>query len=127
MLETITFDIDPGIKVISCDGRFTMGTQLRQAESAIDSLIQNGARKLVIDLTDTELVDSSGLGVLIHVFAEMEQLGGAMRVAGANDRVANLIQITHLDGILTLDPDLRTSVEILKQAARTHSRQRESG
>ena len=68
MLETITFDIDPGIKVISCDGRFTMGTQLRQAESAIDSLIQNGARKLVIDLTDTELVDREfGHGTSPHM------------------------------------------------------------
>jgi hypothetical protein len=62
----------------------------------------------------------------MHVFAEMEQLGGAMRVAGANSRIGNLFQITHTNGILLLDPDLMTSVKFLKEAASTHAQQRNS-
>src|SRR5271165_5557109 len=115
MLETEVFDIEPDITVVSCAGRFTLGTQLRLTESMINTLIQKGTRKLVLDLTHTELVDSAGLGVLMHLFAELEQLGGLMRVAGANSRVTNLFQITHTNGILTLDPDLMTSVKSLKQ------------
>ena len=76
MLETEVFDIEPDITVVSCAGRFTLGTQLRLTESMINTLIQKGSRKLVVDLTHTELVDSAGLGVLMHVFGEMEQLGG---------------------------------------------------
>ncbi len=117
MLETEVFDIEPDITVVSCAGRFTLGTQLRLTESMINTLIQKGARKLVVDLTHTEIVDSAGLGVLMHVFGELEQLGGTMRVAGANDRVANLFQVTHTNGILTLDPDLMTSVKKLKDSA----------
>src|SRR5450432_264609 len=79
MLETEVFDIEPDITVISCAGRFTLGTQLRLTESMINTLIQKGARKLVIDLTHTELVDSAGLGILMHLFGEMEQLGGSLR------------------------------------------------
>ena len=90
MLETEVFDIEPDITVVSCAGRFTLGTQLRLTESMVNTLIQKGARKLVVDLTHTEIVDSAGLGVLMHVFGELEQIGGTMRVAGANDRVANL-------------------------------------
>ena len=116
MLETEVFDIEPDITVVSCAGRFTLGTQLRLTESMINTLIQKGARKLVIDLTHTEIVDSAGLGVLMHVFGEMEQLGGTMRVAGANERVANLFHVTHTNGILALDPDLMTSVKNLKDS-----------
>jgi anti-anti-sigma factor len=123
MLETEVFDIEPDITVISCAGRFTLGTQLRLTESMINTLIQKGARKLVVDLTHTEQVDSAGLGVLMHVFGEIEQLGGSMRVAGANDRVSNLFQITHTNGILALDPDLMTSVKTLKNGAGTTPRQ----
>src|SRR5664279_2479977 len=50
MLETEVFDIDPDITVVSCAGRFTLGTQLRLTESMINTLIQKGTRKLVIDL-----------------------------------------------------------------------------
>ena len=71
-------------------------------------------RKLVVDLTHTEIVDSAGLGVLMHIFGEMEQLGGEMRVAGANQRVAKMFHVTHTDGILVLDPDLMASVKNLK-------------
>jgi anti-sigma B factor antagonist len=117
MLETEVFDIEPDITVVSCAGRFTLGTQLRLTESMINTLIQKGARKLVVDLTHTEIVDSAGLGMLMHVFGELEQIGGTMRVAGANDRVANLFALTHTNGILTLDRDLMTSVKKLKDSA----------
>ena len=121
MLETEVFDIEPDITVVSCAGRFTLGTQLRLTESMINTLIQKGARKLVIDLTHTELVDSAGLGILMHVFGEMEQLGGSLRVAGSNERVANLFQITHTNGILALDPDLMTSVKKLQESPATQA------
>ena len=121
MLETEVFDIEPDITVISCAGRFTLGTQLRLTESMINTLIQKGARKLVIDLTHTEIVDSAGLGILMHVFGEMEQLGGALRVAGANDRVSNLFHITHTNGILALDPDLMSSVKKLQASPATQT------
>jgi anti-sigma B factor antagonist len=126
MLETEVFDIEPNITVVSCSGRFTLGTQLRLTESMINTLIQNGARKLVVDLTHTEIVDSAGLGVLMHIFAEMEQLGGIMRVAGANGRVSNLFQITHTNGILALDLDLMSSIKKLQEATGTQAQQRNS-
>jgi anti-sigma B factor antagonist len=126
MLETEVFDIEPDITVISCAGRFTLGTQLRLTESMINTLIQKGSRKLVVDLTHTEIVDSAGLGVLMHIFGEMEQLGGVLRLAGANDRVSNLFQITHTNGILALDADLMTSVKKLKESNGTEAQQRDS-
>jgi len=114
MLETEVFEIDPDITVVSCAGRFTLGTQLRLTESMINTLLRKGVRKLVIDLTHTEVVDSAGLGVLMHLYGEVEQLGGMMRVAGANQHVANLFRITHTDGILSLDRDLMSSVKEMK-------------
>jgi len=117
MLETEVFEIDPDITVVSCAGRFTLGTQLRLTESMINTLLQKGVRKLVIDLTHTEIVDSAGLGVLMHLYGEVEQLGGRMRVAGANPHVGNLFRITHTDAILRLDPDLMSSVKEMKSLA----------
>lgn len=111
MLETEVFEIEPDITVVSCAGRFTLGTQLKLTESMIHGLIQKGVRKLVIDLTHTEIVDSAGLGLLMHVFGELEQAGGMLRIAGATERVANVFQVTHTNAILALDADLMTSVK----------------
>lgn len=114
MLETEVFEIEPDITVVSCAGKFTLGTQLRLTESMINSLIQKGARKLIIDLTHAEIVDSAGLGVLMHLFGELEQVGGTLRVAGANERVTNMFQVTHTNGILAIDKDLMSSVKVFK-------------
>jgi anti-sigma B factor antagonist len=114
MLETEIFQIDPDITGVSCAGRFTMGTRLSQAEAMLNSLIWEGTRKLVLDLTHVEFVDSAGLGVIMHVFGELEQLGGRMRVAGASGQALRLFQITHTEPILAIDPDLVTSVKKLQ-------------
>jgi anti-sigma B factor antagonist len=114
MLETEVFQIEPDITGVSCAGRFTMGTRLSETEALLNSLIWEGSRKLVIDLTHVEFVDSAGLGVIMHVFGELEQLGGKMRVAGPSGQALRLFRITHTGPILSVDPDLVTSVKKLQ-------------
>lgn len=115
MLETEIFRVEPDVVVLSCSGRFTMGTRLSETEALSNTLIDEGVRKLVLDLTHTVLVDSAGLGVIIHMFAVLEQHGGYLRVAGANERVRNLLNITHTNTILQIDSDVETSVAWLQE------------
>jgi anti-sigma B factor antagonist len=110
MLETEVFTFEPDITGISCAGRFTLGNRLSEMEGLVHSLIADGVRKLVLDLTHVEFVDSAGLGVIMRAFGEIEQAGGQLRIAGAGEQVQRLFNITHTGAILTLDPDLVTSV-----------------
>jgi len=121
MLETELFRLEPDISVLACSGRFTMGTRLKQTEAMSDSLIADGTRKLVLDLTHTELVDSAGLGVIMHMAAHLEQVGGKLRICGANERIRHLLQITHTDMILNCDQDLETSVSRLGGDSQTRT------
>lgn len=113
MLETELFRLEPGITVLACAGRFTLGTRLKETEALTDSLVAEGTRKLVLDLTHTETVDSAGLGVIMHMSAQLEQTGGAFRICGANERIRNLLSITHTDSLLPHDADLESSVKNL--------------
>ena len=114
MLATEVFQFEPDITGVSCAGRFTLGTRLSETEALFNSLIRQGARKLVLDLTHVEFVDSAGLGIIMRLFGEIEQRRGHFRVAGANDQVNRLFEITHTKAILAVDPDLVTSVKKLQ-------------
>ena len=114
MLETEVFRFEPDITGISCAGRFTMGTRLSETEGLINSLIAKGVRKLVLDLTHVEVVDSAGLGIIMHASGGIQQLGGQLRISGANEQVQRLFHTTHTGTILALDPDLVTSVKKLQ-------------
>lgn len=114
MLETEVFHFEPDITGVSCAGRFTLGTRLSETEMLINALIRQGTRKLVLDLTHVEFVDSAGLGIIMRIFAEIEQHGGQFRIAGAKEQVRRLFEITHTRSILTVDPDLATAVRGLQ-------------
>jgi anti-sigma B factor antagonist len=114
ILETEVFKFEPDITAISCSGRFTLGNRLSEFEGLVNSLLEEGVRKLVVDLAQVEFVDSAGLGVIMRLFGEIEQLGGKLRISGANDQVQRLFNITHTGTILSLDADLVTSVQKLQ-------------
>ena len=116
MLETEVFQFEPDITGVSCAGRFTLGTRLSETETLLNSLIEQGARKLVLDLTHVEFVDSAGLGIIMRIFGEIGQRGGQLRIAGAHEQVRRLFDITHTTAILAVDPDLVTSVKKLQQS-----------
>lgn len=114
MLETEVFKFEPDITGICCAGRFTLGNRLSELEGLVNSLIDEGVRKLALDLTHVEFVDSAGLGVIMHISGEMEQKGGHLRISGGNEQVHRLFDITHTGKILAIDPDLVTSVRKLQ-------------
>jgi len=114
MLETEVFKFEPDVTGISCSGRFILGNRLSEMEGLMNSLLEDGVRKLVLDLTHVEFVDSAGLGVIMRASGEIEQLGGKLRISGANEQVRRLFHITHTGTILALDPDLVTSVKKLQ-------------
>ena len=119
ILETEVFKFEPDITGITCAGRFTLGNRLRELEGLVNSLLEEGVRKMVLDLTHVEFVDSAGLGVIMHISGEIEQKGGHLRIAGGNEQTHRLFEITHTGKILALDPDLVTSVRKLQDDAAT--------
>ena len=107
--ETKTRRVEPDITIFEISGRLNLGNLLQSAENAIRSLIDGGARKLVIDLTGLTAIDSSGIGMLISSAGHMDQLGGQLRVAGAQSTVAKVLETVHMDRIIPLDADLTRS------------------
>jgi len=69
------------------------------------ALASEGHKKIVVDLSDVEVIDSSCLGALIDGLKEVHKSGGDLHIAGLNDQVASIVQLSKLDGILkVVDP-----------------------
>lgn len=112
--ETKTHRVEPDITVFEISGRLNLGNLLQSVESAIRGLIDGGARKLVIDLTGLNSIDSSGIGMLVSLGGQMDQLGGRMRVAGSQASVAKVFEMVHMERIVPLDPDLASACASLR-------------
>jgi anti-sigma B factor antagonist len=104
--ETRTHTIEPDITVFEIAGRLNLGNLLMSVENAIRGLIDAGTRKLVIDLTGLNAIDSAGIGMLVGCGGYMEDKGGKMRLAGSQGPVAKVFAMVHMERIVPLDADL---------------------
>jgi anti-anti-sigma factor len=54
-------------------------------------------KELIIDLSDVEFCDSSGLSALLIAERKMRENGGMVKLIGVHKKVLSLIKISHLD------------------------------
>lgn len=85
--------------VIRPQGRLTMVTAPELRSHVLMAIEQHRVR-VVIDLSETEFMDSSGLGALIAGLKVTRQAGGDLRIACMGPQVATIIQLANLDRIL---------------------------
>ena len=60
-------------------------------------LCKRQQKELVIDLSDVEFCDSSGLSALLIAERKMRENGGTVKLVGVQKKVLSLIKISHLD------------------------------
>ena len=102
--------VEPNLTVVELSGHLNLGNELMTLESAVKRLIQDGARKLVIDVAKLDYIDSAGIGMLVGCNGQMDRAGGKMRVAGAHGTVAKTFEVVHMDRIMPLDADLEAAL-----------------
>jgi len=62
----------------------------------VQSLLQQGLRKLLLDLGNVSYVDSAGLGQLVQVYATTNHLGGKLKLLRVTKRLQDLLVLTKL-------------------------------
>jgi anti-sigma B factor antagonist len=104
MLKIQNRDVQPDIVVVEIAGRITLGTESKQLEWALESLIAEGRRKVIFELSNVTNVDSTGIGIIVMSAGRMKKAGGELRVAGASAHVEDVLKMTNVDQIVVLHP-----------------------
>ncbi len=59
--------------------------------------------EVVMDMTNSEIIDSIGISFLIHMFKELEDKGMTMRFKGTSEELLGLFQIMRLDEVFKFE------------------------
>ncbi|WP_096438485.1 STAS domain-containing protein [Alteribacter populi] len=70
-------------------------------------LAEESGRKIIVDLSSVNYIDSTGLGVFIGALKATDQSGSTLTITGVNDRVERLFTITGLDEVIDIELDER--------------------
>ncbi len=98
------------VMLAQLNGRMGFGKDLQRVKTELASLAGEAKMILVLDLANVAYADSSGLGALLYVDGVAQQAGSALRVAATTPRLLDLLKMTHTDKVLTLDPDVASSL-----------------
>jgi len=86
---------DVAIVAISGDITLSKGGDVLLKDK-IQSLLQQGHRKIVLDMGNVSYVDSAGLGQLVQVYATTSHLGGSLKLLNLTKRLRDLLVLTKL-------------------------------
>jgi anti-sigma B factor antagonist len=93
---------DPGgVTVVSVDGQLIVANR-QELKQLIADALEGGDRKFLVDFTQTAYIDSSGLGALVSINKKVREVGGEMRLAGLNEDLRALFELTKLDTLFVI-------------------------
>jgi anti-sigma B factor antagonist len=115
VLFALDVTLQQGWTVLTVTGELELATapQLRQR---VVGLVAEGRTRIVLDLAGVDFADSVGLGVIVAALKRVRGRDGELAVAGAVPRVRRLFEITRLDEIVELFPDVDAALAALGPA-----------
>ena len=98
-----------GVVVIGVDGQLIVGNR-HDLKSKVMDAMESGETKFVVDFTDTGYIDSSGLGVLVSLAKKIREAGGDLVLAGLNDDLRTLFELTKLDTLFSIKASVEEAI-----------------
>ena len=95
--------------MVTAERRLVVGRQA--LKTAVLDELENGRRAVVIDLGETDLIDSGGLGVLVTLYRHAQETGGTLVLANLSDELSGLLRLTKLDTIFTVAGSIEDAIE----------------
>ena len=104
------------VTIIDVNGRMTLGEGQELLRDKVNSLIQQGRKKLVINLAEVPYIDSAGLGEIVRTYTTVSRQGGALKLLSLTKRIQDLLAITKL---LTVFETFDTEADAVKSFSST--------
>ncbi len=84
------------VVILDLKGKLTIGEGDELLKDKINSLIQQGHRKLLLNLEGVPYVDSAGLGEIVRTYTTVSRQGGNLKLLNLTKRIQDLLAITKL-------------------------------
>jgi anti-sigma B factor antagonist len=97
------------VTVVDVRGRFTLIEGEAVHQMLLD-LIQDGRRKLLLNLRDVIYLDSSGVGQLVRALSTAQKLSAQLKAVELSPRVAEVLRLVNLHKVFADFPDEHTAL-----------------
>lgn len=99
-MEIKTFE-KMGANIIAVSGKID-AYQAIKLKDALNEVIDNGSKKIIVNLAQVNFLDSTTLGTLISALKRVKTTGGEICVTCLQPSVKEIFQLTRLDKVFQI-------------------------
>src|SRR5262249_23770546 len=102
--QTTVYDPDVNIEtrkkgdviIVDFQGRLAVGVGDELLPRLVEQLLNEGNKKILLNLSDMDYIDSNGLGELVQSLKTSKRFGASLRLLKPQDRVKKTLRLTNL-------------------------------
>lgn len=103
----------PGVKTFTLSGRLIDQAEANELMATVESEVQAGNNRILMDLSELRYMNSTGLRVMINALTKARNAGGEAVIANVSEAVKQLFLVTKLDTIFTIAATKEEALERL--------------
>jgi anti-sigma B factor antagonist len=101
--------IAPDVVALELAGRIILGNNSREVELKLAEILKENIHKIIFDLKDLTMLDSTGVGIIVVSQAKIKKEGGELRIAGATGVVEEILKMTSVDKLVRVFPTVEAA------------------
>jgi anti-sigma B factor antagonist len=84
------------VVVLDLKGKITLGEGDELLKDKVNSLVNQGHKKVILNLAQVPYIDSAGLGEVVRTYTTVSRQGGSLKLLNLTKRITDLLSITKL-------------------------------
>ena len=99
------------VTIVDLSGKITIGEGSVQLREAVRKALEEGKKKIILNLGDVSYVDSSGIGELVSRYTTTKNAGGRLKLLNLPKKIKDLLMITKLLTVFEIYEDEQAALD----------------
>lgn len=89
-----------------------------ELKNVVSKMLAKDIKNYVVDLAKVDYIDSSGIGVLIHIYSNIKKLNRILKISNVHGSVEKVIKLTKLSQYFPIVGSVKEALLQIEQAKR---------
>jgi anti-sigma B factor antagonist len=99
------------VTILDVNGRIVLGDEIGDLRKAVHDLVEEGKKKIILNLAAVDYIDSSGVGELVGCYTTVRNAGGELKLLNLSQKVQDILNVTKLYTVFDIRDNEFTAVK----------------
>jgi anti-sigma B factor antagonist len=85
-----------GVTILDLSGKIVLGRESQSLRERVKQLLEEGKKKILLNLANITFIDSSGVGALVSAYTSARAQGGDLKLTRLTEKFQETLMVTRL-------------------------------